>query len=575
MKIDLSTQNNYENNYIYWLQTKIKSQDYFLTSIGNDALISDKNGNLKMYNLNCKKDKFVSIRQALFTHISLPFVSDGYYIYSILNAKEIGVYSLIKGKSSLSFVRKIAINESNNLDSFYDDCVLSSRFTNGISLITNGIVLEIISPETFRNSNVVHFARVISLITGNHIKDFRFELPFPIHSISFDPLSRRIWTLTMKPNEAEFNQFRYTGPEPSWISGIEISIMNKFQRYSNFSLFIDFIIDFVHSIASQFFGAEFQDNNLIPSFLVSSTNIESVDLILTLLSQPPNNVKYAQLLFILLSFQIKYLKLNREQLDAVFNILKKYISNMHLYNFFVLFIIQIAPYLKSNDLSRFFGLLFEFLDPNIVNFDFLLNLLLRLEKFKKFPYILDNNYPTLLQELLNQLSNQEISIISFNFMMRYQASLFLHYSRIYKFKSAKIQKIETATLGYTSLVFCKLIIYLQNIKSVKSFQNSDFSMALKKLLIDLRLTADSSTFTWGLLPILQQLLKEFPKSRYFEKKVDNPLYLFFMDVFSLYIFNFKRMYSFSDLESIKKHFQFLINEIKEVEKMFLKFLIII
>lgn len=549
LKINLCNHNMTENNR-FVTTTKKFSNNFLTVSIGNDVLISDMNGNLMMCNHNYKVlDKFVSIRQGLFSRIPLPFTSDGFYIYSIHNSKEIGVYELDKVKNSLSLLRKIQLN---------DNCNLNNDLIQKAALITNGFVLEFIIFERIEENNFVHSARTISLLTGDIICDFTFELPFQIHSISFDPIQRRIWTLTVNEQEfGLFNQFKYTGPEPIWLSKFDIATFSMHPKNSNFHGFVDVLIDYVHSISCQFFGYEFEKDEKIPDFLTSVSDPEVIDMIFCLLSQPPKNIKYVQFLFIILSFQFKYKKMSKVHIDDLYSTIRKYITISHLFYFLTLFVIFISSNLKSSDISRFFAVIFEHIDKNVHDIDILLNLLLRLEKSKKFPYLLDSQSPSLSYEIINEMKSEQISDIGINFLMTYQSSLFLNYSRIYQNKIQKIDKIEFLVLAHTSLIFTNALFFIQNIQSIKAFDSSSFLLVLKKLLMDLRLTAHLASFILSLLPILLKFLKEIPKLKLFNESVDNSFYLFYMYVFSLYVFCFKRMLSFHDIETIKKHYKFL------------------
>lgn len=137
MKINLCNNNMTEENRFIMTNKKI-TENFYVVSIDNDAVISDKSGNLYLCHHNCSVlDKFVSIKQGLFQHLSLPFTSDGHFIYSIHNKKEIGVYELDKVKNVLTLIKKIVINDNSGLSGAYSDGVISNELLQKACIITN------------------------------------------------------------------------------------------------------------------------------------------------------------------------------------------------------------------------------------------------------------------------------------------------------------------------------------------------------------------------------------------------------------------------------------------------------
>ena len=555
LKVKLSTRFNDDENQFKRIQYPFNSKDFQLISIGNDTLIYDSHGNIFMFDsISNTNENFIPIKQTFFSRLLPPFTSDGKLVYSLMSMKDIGVFEFNRMKKTISLIRRIRINcndetlESSFKKAFYKKC----------SLVTNGNVLQLVCPEKIENSRFVHFSRVISLVNGNIIEDFRFELPFPIHSISFDHFSRCIWTLTLENQRVVFNQFRYVGPDPFWMANIDVKHISTVPKMISLSSFVNFIIDYVHSYVCKCFGSEQN-----PDFLISSINAETFGMILNMLSKQYDNIQIIQILFVLLEYQIKSVKITDDQFDSLYDIIRQYFKLPFLYNFLTLFIIHVAPFIRSKDISRYFGLIFDHFDVKTLNIEFIYSLLLRLEKSKKFPFVLDNNCPMILHDVLTPMNNENNFNIGLDFLLSYQSSLFLNYTRIYQSNIKKLEKIEAALLGYTSFFFCKMINLIQNIESIESFESSKISFILKRLLINLRITSNSSTFTSSLLPILLEILKGIIKSDFFNEKANNPLYLIFMNIFSLYTYYFKNLIACSNINCLKKHFKFLNTKLEQ------------
>ncbi|KAK8895009.1 hypothetical protein M9Y10_023451 [Tritrichomonas musculus] len=538
--------------------------DYYLTMVDNIVLIFNNNSKYLLFDYNSKQgNEFISIKQESHSpQLSPQTASDGHFIYSIINNKEIGVFHLNRPSNELKFDYSIQISyDKKKLEKPFNDHIFSTDLLNNSSIVTNGLVLEMILPEKIEMNKVVHFVRVISLLNGNHIHDYRFELPYPVNSIAFEPLTRSLWVLSVHNEGSCFEHFKYTGPDPLWLSGVRPSCtFPKMKDIKTFSKFKKFSSNYCLSIFGQFYGCDYHFDDFIFKYFNGELNENLFDLIFSYLSSKDASLKvdYIQFLFVILSFILRYTKMTKEQTNSLYQILFDYISNPNLYNFLTLFIIQITDNIESSFISKYFGLIFQhFEDNNIDDIFVLLSLLSRLENSKKFPYVLYSNCPSFINRLLSKLVNEKISEIETNFLLTYQRSIFSHYSRIIQKNPLKKSSIENTVFGFTQHFIENAVDFLFNIKSIETFQKSSFITVFKKLLIFLRLTTNSPTFVWPLLPNLLELLKTFPTKKFFQTDTKNPFYLFYMDIFFLYVYSFKQMLSFTDKEFLNKHSQFL------------------
>lgn len=479
----------------------------------------------------------------------------GFYIYSIINYYNIGVFRINKEKNELILDRVIQVKESKRLDPEYNQGVICEKLVNKSSMVTNGIVLQLIVAKKKENDNYVHFARVISLANGNHIKDFRFEAPYQIFSICIEPISKAIWHLTVSKGQLKLIKFKYKGPEPPWLSKVTLPCFSNVPKINNLNQFCNLLIDFCHSTAFHFFGSE----NDLPKFFYSFIDTNSIDLILLFLSKRFKDVRFNQFLFSLLSFQINQIKLSNKQSDDLYDVLQYYLLISSYYDFLTLFLVNIANNCRSKDVSRFFGLLFQYLSQKNVEIDRFLMLILRLKKSKKFPFVFANNLPIVMYKLIDELHLNSISATGNDFLISCQVSIFLNYSKVLKSNPKKIERIDTIALEYSTILISKCKKLINNYSSIEEFEASPLIILLRKLLIDLNFPVNFSPSAWNYLPLLVEFSKEFMNSPLFNLKKNNIFYFMFVNVIYLCICCFKKIVSFPNINHIINHLGFFKN----------------
>lgn len=538
------------------------NSEYGIVCSDNVIVFLDQNHNVMLRNSDPDYAiEKVKIEPKRSPQMELPFTSDGHFIYSILSSKEIGVYSLDAEKGILNFVRKISIKESkNNLERPFKDRILSSKLVEGAMLITNGIILQLIYPEQLENNQFSHFVRVVSLIKGKHIRDFRFILPYKLESVCFEPFSRSIWGLSIHSEGFCFIKYSYNGPDPLWMSKVDVIEKPLSTKYvTSCSRFNHFAIEYVYSLFMQFYGIPCRSNDLMLSFFVKSASNENFEFIVSLFSFRSKDEQFVKFLFLILSFQLRFIQLTKEQINSLYELLRHFIVNENIFCFLVIFIVNLFDFLDIQYISKFFDLIFT--NPLLTKNDLftIYCILSRIDHSKKFPYIFENEK----MNLVTKLSKNSISNVEIELLISYQASLFRNYSQTIQSNSQNISKIEEEALVYSSLMFQSITLLIPTINSISNFENSLFVFMFRKLIILLKLTVISPSFPRELLKLLLPLLKVCIQHDKLSLNELNPFFLFFFDIFFLYAQLFKQILTFTDHELFDKYEQFLDIKIEE------------
>ena len=199
---------------------------------------------------------------------SIPFTSDGYFIYS-LSKNKVNIFSIQNQQLVLNRTLKLQSNPNSNLSEAFSKKLIPKTLNNVI-LISNGIVLTAIKPSSknqYTNGRYNYAVRHFSLLDGMHIIDSDLHLKTPIISMCFDPWNKCIWGLAPAENKnASLLKFKLQGSLPLWLTGVDYSQIplrkdvSNFVQTKNVVTLSHSIIDFISYFISHFVGSDFNSS---------------------------------------------------------------------------------------------------------------------------------------------------------------------------------------------------------------------------------------------------------------------------------------------------------------------------
>ena len=317
----LTTKNSPSDNHVYRSSPALLHTDnnieLFITSSNGYMLISGSNliDHECIYSLEpfvkCSGKVMYKRTNLMFKSpkIAEPVASDGQYIYSLFNCKQINVFSL--SFQEIIFCRSIELKKGyQELNKKYP-VLIPKNWPNDAIMYTNGVILSFLVCKPIKDSEYQYFVRHFSLLNGCHIEDIVFHLNFAITAISYDPWNRCQWILWHNGiYESSLIKMPADGSLPPWMTGVnyeDVSTLDLKKTLSSFSsirnnvqgvqVISDFLSYFMCHLAGSSFRSQRTGTHVITAQFFGLSTVESlvaaVESIASLISLINNNSKIA------------------------------------------------------------------------------------------------------------------------------------------------------------------------------------------------------------------------------------------------------------------------------------------
>lgn len=490
-----------------------------------------------------------------------PLACDGKFIYSLIKAKKIAVFSL--DEKHIIFHKFIAlIGGSCPLKEPFSQSLVPNKWTDEAQLYTNGCVISfLVLRNSDQHNRFDYFVRHFSLITGQHIGDVVFNLRWPIQSLSFDPWNQCVWALSLTSEDANLLKLGYFGPMPPWMTGLSydkaksaLQICSMLENNKTPQSLAFGLIRFINLFMIHFTGSSFQTILYGQQYDVSIADFFApctADTILVLMvainhlieiykgkhktndewSTKKCSVSLLTLISLLQynlsNFQVRletnpelFPNQTKDQVIELFYQILDDDSLSFLHTTVAFATISSFETLFINRLEKcptIFAAVVSKMDP-----DFILYAMQRINALKIFPYCMD---PVSCKEIIDPIFEKMITspldlqkTNEFEFITLFQRTIMMEMRRIYIEYPAQLpppqEQLQKTFFAYSTIITERMIFYIGNLVTDNSYfeakiKFSPFFRLFRKWLMLLQPLSKFSRVSKTLIFLLHPLFSKF------------------------------------------------------------------